>query len=46
MISDPVKTVYGYHIIQVLAHEDARVKPFTEVKDDIAKQWKQQHSNR
>jgi len=41
-ISDPVKTQYGYHIIQVLKHEDARVKPFSEVKDDLAKQWKQQ----
>ncbi|HUE02136.1 MAG TPA: peptidylprolyl isomerase, partial [Bryobacteraceae bacterium] len=41
VISDPVKTQYGYHIIQVLAHEDARLKPFAEVKDDLAKQWKQ-----
>jgi peptidyl-prolyl cis-trans isomerase D len=41
-ISDPVKTQYGYHIIQVLAHEDARVKPLAEVKDDLAKQWRQQ----
>jgi len=42
VISDPVKSVYGYHIIQVLAHEDARLKPFAEVKDELAKQWKQQ----
>jgi peptidyl-prolyl cis-trans isomerase D len=41
-IGDPVKSAYGYHIIQVLAHEDARVKPFAEVKDELAKQWKQQ----
>jgi peptidyl-prolyl cis-trans isomerase D len=40
-ISDPVKTQYGYHIIQVLAHEDARLKPLAEVKDELAKQWKQ-----
>lgn len=40
VIGDPVKSVYGYHIIQVLAHEDARVKPFAEVKDEIAKQWR------
>jgi peptidyl-prolyl cis-trans isomerase D len=39
-IGDPVKSAYGYHILQVLAHEDARVKPFSEVKDEIAKQWK------
>jgi peptidyl-prolyl cis-trans isomerase D len=41
VISDVVKTQYGYHIIQVQAHEDARVKPFAEVKDDMSKQWKQ-----
>jgi peptidyl-prolyl cis-trans isomerase D len=41
-ISDPVKTQYGYHIIQVLTHDDARLKPFAEVKDDLAKQWKDQ----
>ena len=31
-ISEPVRTPYGYHIIQVQAHS---VKPFAEVKDDI-----------
>jgi peptidyl-prolyl cis-trans isomerase D len=41
VISDPVKSAYGYHIIQVLAHEDARLKPFAEVKDELAKQFKQ-----
>jgi peptidyl-prolyl cis-trans isomerase D len=45
VISDPIKTQYGYHIIQVLAHEDARVKSFAEVKDDLAKQWKDQRVN-
>jgi peptidyl-prolyl cis-trans isomerase D len=44
-IGDPVKSVYGYHIIQVLAHEDARLKPFAEVKAEIAKQWKDQRVN-
>jgi len=44
-ISDLVKTQYGYHILQVLAHEDARLKPFAEVKDDLAKQWKQQRAS-
>jgi peptidyl-prolyl cis-trans isomerase D len=43
-ISDLVKTQYGYHIIQVLAHEDARPKPFAEVKDYLAKQWKEQRA--
>lgn len=44
-ISDLVKTQYGYHIIQVLEHEQARVKPFAEVKDDLAKQWQTQQAN-
>src|SRR5579872_7264460 len=35
-ISDLVTTEYGYHIIQVLEKEPARVKPFDEVKDSIA----------
>jgi peptidyl-prolyl cis-trans isomerase D len=42
VIGDPVKSAYGYHILQVLAHEDARLKPFAEVKDQLATQWKQQ----
>jgi peptidyl-prolyl cis-trans isomerase D len=42
VIGDPVKSAYGYHIIQVLTHEDARVKPFPEVKDELAKAWKDQ----
>jgi peptidyl-prolyl cis-trans isomerase D len=41
VISDLVKTQYGFHIIQVQAHDSARVKPFAEVKDDLSKQWKQ-----
>jgi peptidyl-prolyl cis-trans isomerase D len=40
-IGDLVKTQYGYHIIQVMAHEEPRLKPFTEVKDELSKQWKQ-----
>jgi len=43
--SDLVKTQYGYHIIQVLAHEEARLKPFAEVKDELAKGWKQDQAN-
>ena len=34
-ISDPVKTVYGFHIIKVTDTRDARVQPFDEVKDAI-----------
>jgi peptidyl-prolyl cis-trans isomerase C len=33
-LSEPVKSQYGYHIIKVEQHE---VKPFEEVKDDVAK---------
>jgi peptidyl-prolyl cis-trans isomerase D len=43
--SDLVKTQYGYHIIQVMAHEDARLKPFAEVKDDLAKNWKTEQAS-
>jgi peptidyl-prolyl cis-trans isomerase D len=30
-----VKTTYGYHIIQVEAHEQARLKPFEEVRPQL-----------
>ncbi|HEY3738680.1 MAG TPA: peptidylprolyl isomerase [Bryobacteraceae bacterium] len=35
-ISDIVTTDYGYHIIQTLDHQEARVKPFDEVKGTLA----------
>ena len=34
-ISEPVKTQFGYHIIQVLDRKPACIKSFEEVKDDI-----------
>jgi peptidyl-prolyl cis-trans isomerase D len=40
--SDLVKTQYGYHIVQVLQHEDARLRPFEEVKAEMAAQIKKQ----
>jgi peptidyl-prolyl cis-trans isomerase D len=43
--SELVKTEYGYHIVQVLAHEDARVRPFEEAKADLATQWKKERVN-
>jgi peptidyl-prolyl cis-trans isomerase D len=43
--SDLVKTQYGFHIIQVLEHQEARLKPFEEVKADLAAQWKKQRVN-
>jgi len=42
--SDLVKTQYGYHVIQVMAHHDARLKPFAEVKTELAAQWKKQRA--
>lgn len=42
-ISDVVKSEFGFHIIQTLEKEQARLQPFDEVKDQIAKdQAKQQ----
>jgi peptidyl-prolyl cis-trans isomerase D len=40
--SDVIKTSYGYHIIQVMEHNPARVKPFEEVKAMLAAEWKKQ----
>lgn len=40
--SDLVKTQYGYHIIQVQQHEDARLRPYDEVKAELATQAKRQ----
>ena len=44
-ISDLVKTEYGYHIVQTLAHQDAGVRTFAEVKTELAAQWKKQRVN-
>ena len=39
-ISDVIKTQYGYHIVQVLEHQDAHLQSFDEVKAQLAAQWK------
>jgi peptidyl-prolyl cis-trans isomerase D len=43
--SDLVKTMYGYHIVQTLAHQDGGVRSFAEVKSELAVQWKKQRVN-
>jgi len=40
--SDLIKTTYGYHVVQVMQHDQPRVKPFEEVKADLASQWRKQ----
>jgi peptidyl-prolyl cis-trans isomerase D len=37
-----VKTSYGYHVFQVTQHDPARLKPFDEVKAQLAVEWKKQ----
>lgn len=37
-ISDLVKTEFGYHIIQTLEKEDAKLKAFDEVKENLQKE--------
>ncbi len=41
--SDIVTTQYGYHIAQVVEHEQARVKPFDEVKGALADELRKQN---
>ncbi len=44
-ISDPVKTTYGYHILKVLQHDQAQLKPFNDVKAQLAVEYKKQRVN-
>src|SRR5205807_10187617 len=41
-MSDPVQSNFGFHIIQTEDRQDAHLKPFNEVKDDIEKTVKEQ----
>jgi peptidyl-prolyl cis-trans isomerase D len=43
--SDIVKTSFGYHIVQVMAHDDARLQPLSEVKDKLVAEWRKQRVN-
>jgi peptidyl-prolyl cis-trans isomerase D len=40
-----IKTTYGYHILQVMSHDQPRLKPFAEVKAEIASNYKKQKVN-
>jgi peptidyl-prolyl cis-trans isomerase D len=40
--SSVVKTSYGYHVMQVVSHDQARIRPFDEVKGELAAEWKKQ----
>lgn len=41
-ISDVVKSQFGFHVIQTTGKEEARLKPFEEVKDQIVKDRQKQ----
>ena len=41
-VSDPVKTVYGYHIIQTLEKKSAKQKEFNQVKEQIRQMLKRE----
>jgi peptidyl-prolyl cis-trans isomerase D len=43
--SEIVKTTYGYHVFQVMNHDQARLKPFDEAKPQLAVEWKKQRVN-
>jgi peptidyl-prolyl cis-trans isomerase D len=44
-ISEPVKTQYGYHIIQLLSHDQPRLTPFEEVKPQLIAEFQKQKAN-
>jgi peptidyl-prolyl cis-trans isomerase D len=41
-ISNVVTTEYGFHILQVMAKEEARLRPFAEVRNELATERKRQ----
>jgi peptidyl-prolyl cis-trans isomerase D len=45
VLSNVIKTVYGYHILLVEAHEFARLQPFDEVKGQLTIDYMQRNVN-
>jgi peptidyl-prolyl cis-trans isomerase D len=43
--SQVIKTTYGYHVFQVVQHDQPRLKPFDEVKTQLASDYKKQRVN-
>jgi peptidyl-prolyl cis-trans isomerase D len=40
-----IKTVYGYHILQVEQHEQAHLQPFDQVKGQLTAEYMQKYTN-
>ena len=45
-IAGPVESEYGYHIIKLTGIKGSGEKPFDEVRDEIAKTWREQETAR
>lgn len=45
-VSDVVTTRFGYHLIRVTEHQEARAMAFSEVKEDISSRLKQIHTEK
>ncbi|HXB67474.1 MAG TPA: peptidyl-prolyl cis-trans isomerase [Candidatus Acidoferrales bacterium] len=43
--SDLIKTSYGYHVFEVMEHQDAGLRSFAEVKSDLSAEAKKQKVN-
>ncbi len=44
-ISEPIKTTYGYHILEVTDKEQPRVKPFDEAKPELITKYRDRRIN-